>query len=325
MSAAVDLSIIIVNWNTRDLLADCLTAVDRTVRSPEHLYAEVVVVDNASTDGSVASVQTQFPWVRLIEHRENVGFAAANNAALREAGGRALCLLNPDTVVQPGAIHQLWRILQAQSSKPSHIGIAGAQLLNADGSRQMSTGVFPSLWSELPGINRLLRPVHRTFTVHTAEGEMHVQSVDWVSGAALMVRREVVDVIGLLDEAFWLYTEETDWCYRASRAGWSVVLAPAAQVFHLARAASRQRFVATMLHFYQSRVRFVHKHHGVPQAILMCNLLRLKVAVWGKKPEASPLRRAYPELPARQIVAAYQQLGEELAAPLPVLLAATWR
>lgn len=325
MSAAIDLSIVIVNWNTRALLADCLAAIDRTVRSPEQICAEVVVVDNASTDGSVASVQTQFPWVRLIEHRENVGFAAANNVALREVRGRAICLLNPDTVVQPGAIHHLWRILQAQSSTPSSIGIAGAQLLNADGSHQMSTGVFPSLWSELPVINRLLRPVHRTFTLHTAEGKTPVQAVDWVSGAALMVRREVVDAIGLLDEAFWLYTEETDWCYRASRAGWDVVLAPEAQVFHLARAASRQRFVATMLHFYQSRVRFVYKHHGVRQAERLRGILRAKAAIWRRRPGKSPLHVAYRDLSLNAISSAYSELSQVLASPMACFLAMKWQ
>lgn len=321
MSATADLSIIIVNWNTRELLAGCLAAIDRTVRAPGSLSIEVIVVDNASDDDSVAMVQAQFPWVRPLNNSENVGFAAANNRALREACGGVMCLLNPDTVAQPGVILKLWEIVRAHPS----IGIAGAQLLNADGSHQMSVGVFPSLWSELPMANRLLRTVHRAFTVHTAAGETIVHSVDWVSGAALMVRRDVIDTIGLLDETFWLYTEETDWCYRARRAGWDVVLAPDAHVFHMARAASRQRFVTTMLHFYQSRVRFVYKHHGMHQATLIRSLLRLKAAIWRRNPEVSPLRSAYIDLSTGQITAAYQQLEEELAAPLSVLLAATWR
>ena len=319
---SADLSIIIVNWNTRELLAECLKSVDRSqasgVRQQE---TEVFVVDNASSDGSAAMVRERFPWVRLITSPENLGFAAGNNLALRQATGKQILLLNPDTVVVEGALARLWHLLAAHPTA----GIAGAQLLNADGSQQMSYGVFPSLWSELPVINRRLHPVRGTVQIDARDGSLTVQAVDWVSGACLMIKREVVEAIGPLDESFWLYTEETDWCYRARAASWDVLFVPQAQVYHLARAASRQRFVSTMLHFYQSRVRFVRKHHGPIQAALVKDVLRVKAALWQRRPSRSPLHGAYPDLPQAEISPAYRQLAQALALPLSQYLAAGWR
>ena len=153
---------------------------------------------------------------------------------------------------------------------------------------------------------------------------MTVQSVDWVSGACLMIKREVIEAIGLLDESFWLYTEETDWCYRARAAGWDVLLAPQAQVYHLARAASRQRFLVTMLHFYQSRVRFIRKHQGDKQANGVRRLYQLKARLWQLRSDGSPLAQAYPSLPLAEIRAAYRQLQHAMSQPLDRLLAARW-
>ena len=334
----IDLSIIIVNWNTRDLLAGCLQSVygerlsvngdqipTTDHRSPFTGYrspiTETIVVDNASTDGSAAMVRERFPWVTLIESSDNLGFAAGNNLALRTAKGGHLLLLNPDTVVTEGAIRRLWQVLAAQPTA----GIAGAQLLNADGTLQTSIGIYPSLWSELPLLNRRLGSVRKTIQVNTTAGDLSVQSVDWVSGACLMIKREVVEAIGPLDESFWLYTEETDWCYRARSAGWDVLLVPQAQVYHLARAASRQRFIITMLHFYQSRIRFICKHHGRRQGSIVKRIYWLKARLWQTKPDHSPLAHAYPDLPAREIAAAYRTLQEAMAPSLESLLSANWQ
>lgn len=333
--AAPDLSIIIVNWNTRELLAGCLGSIadcelgiadDRTSAAPIYHstnlpVTEVFVVDNASTDGSAAMVRERFPWVRLIESPDNLGFAAGNNLALRHAAGQYLLLLNPDTVVTQGAIERLWQVLAAQPTA----GIAGAQLLNADGSPQTSIGVYPSLWSELPLLNRRLSPVRKTEQVSTTAGNLSVLSVAWVSGACLMIKREVVETIGPLDESFWLYTEETDWCYRARSAGWDVLLVPQAQTYHLARAASRQRCVVTMLHFYQSRIRFVCKHHGRRQGDMVRHVYWLKARAWQARPERSPLATAYADLSASEIRTAYRQLQQAMSLPLGSLLSANWQ
>lgn len=313
----IDLSIMIVNWNTKDLLADCLESLIDIRQS----IREVIVVDNASTDGSAGMASAQFPWVTLIDSPDNLGFAAGNNLALRHATGQTVLLLNPDTVVTKGAIERLWQVLAAFPQ----VGIVGAQLLNADGSLQMSIGVFPSVWSELPLINRRLRTVHRTFPVSTPQGEATVQSVDWVSGAALMMKREVIEAIGPLDESFWLYTEETDWCYRARAAGWDVLLVPQAHVYHLARAASRQRFVVTMLHFYQSRVRFVCKHHGRGQGNIAKHIYWTKSRLWQARPDRSPLAYAYADLSTPEIRHAYQKLQHAMSLPLESLLSTNWQ
>lgn len=321
--ATCDLSIIIVNWNTRELLAECLQSVissQLSVTDNCPVITETLVVDNASADGSAAMVRERFPWVRLIESQENLGFAAGNNLALRQATGKNLLLLNPDTVVTEGALDLLLHVIEAIPDA----AIVGAQLLNADGSPQMSIGAFPSLWSELPMVNRVLRPVHRTYLMPKVGADFAVQSVDWVSGACLMIRREVVEAIGPLDENFWLYTEEADWCCRARVAGWEVLSVPQAQVYHLARAASRQRFEATMLHFYQSKVRFVHKHRGTTHASLIKAVLQAKAAVWRRRPAGSPLKRAYPDLPLPDISRAYEKLSQTLVLPLPDYLASHW-
>lgn len=338
--ANVDLSVIIVNWNTRDLLAECLRSIVRSqgldfrfqepgassqrqetlTPDPCPLTTEIFVVDNASSDGSAAMVRELFPWVRLIESPNNLGFAAGNNLALRHATGQYILLLNPDTVVTEGAIERLWQVLAAQPAA----GIAGAQLLNADDSPQMSVGVYPSLWSELPLVNRRLNPMRSTRQLSTARSDLIVQSVDWVSGACLMIKRQVVETIGLLDENFWLYTEETDWCYRARAAGWNVLSVPDVKIYHLARAASGQRHVFTMLHFYQSRIRFARKHYGAAHAVVMKQVLRTKAAIWRRRPARSPLRGAYPDLTDEDVIAAYRQLADGLALPLSEFLESKW-
>ena len=265
-------------------------------------------------------VRERFPWVTLIENPDNLGFAAGNNLALREAQGNYILLLNPDTVVTKGAVARIWQVLTTQPAA----GIAGAQLLNADGSLQMSIGVFPSLWSELPLLNRRLHAVRGTVRIAHSDGDVTAQSVDWVSGACLMIKREVVEVIGPLDESFWLYTEETDWCYRARAAGWDVLLVTQSQVYHLARAASRQRFVVTMLNFYQSRVRFIQKHQGNAHGEIAKRIFWLKAWRWQARPETSPLAQAYPDLPPASIRIAYKQLQWAMSLRLDLLLSSKW-
>ena len=310
-------SIIIVNWNTGNLLTNCLKSVSEAVQD---LDFEVIVVDNASTDGSAAIVREYFPWVDLIESQINLGFAAGNNLALCRASGESFLLLNPDTIVLPEAISHLVTAMRANP----RLGVAGAQLLNLDGSRQTSWGVFPSLWTEVPLLSRLGKRRRLQSAVEQSSKSLALTLVDWVSGAGLMIRRQAVEEVGLLDEAYWLYTEETDWCYRVCEAGWQIALSPAAQIYHLARAASRQRFVTTMLHFYQSRVRFMRKHHGDTQADLVRRLYWLRALLWQCRPEGSPLARAYLDLSSTEICAAYRQLQQAMSQPLDSLLASSW-
>lgn len=332
LPAAYDLSIVIVNWNTCSLLEQCLASIEADTSlalagKNEKAAAgitpliEVIVVDNASTDESVSMVRTAFPWVQLLISETNLGFAAGNNFAFPKAQGDYILLLNPDTKVIPGAITLLWQVLCAYPSA----GIAGAQLLNADGSLQASTGIYPCLQSEIPGLNRLLKPIRETSSTEIANQTVVINAVDWVSGACLMIRRSAMEMIGPLDENFWLYTEETDWCFRARARGWKILSVPEAQIYHLARAASRQRLTISTLNFYQSRIRFIHKHFSRSQAILTCYILRGKVKLWSLfLPDYSPLSQAYPDLPKTQIINTYRSLAQALALPLNDFLVTLW-
>ena len=278
---SVQLSIIIVNWNTKERLANCLRSVFATVQA---LDFEVVVLDNASTDGSANMVRELFPQVRLIEGRENLGFARGNNVALKHAVGDFVLLLNPDTVVQESAIDRLIAALQACPS----LGAVGAQLLNADGSLQQSWEQFPSLWLEWPVIRSLSQ--RRPTPVQTEYGEPgSLLDVDWATGACLMIRRQALEQVGALDESYWLYTEETDWCFRARRCGWSVGVVTDAHVVHIQQSASKQRPVDSQIQFYRSRALFLQKNRSSLSARVLWLFLAIKSAVWTMFPSISPL------------------------------------
>jgi N-acetylglucosaminyl-diphospho-decaprenol L-rhamnosyltransferase len=309
----MDLSIIIVNWNTKDLLVGCLRSLFATVRD---LDLEVVLLDNASTDGSADMVRMWFPQVKLIQSQQNVGFARGNNVALTHAMGQYVLLLNPDTVVLDGAVEQLYQALQIFPS----LGAAGAQLLNPGGSCQPSWGYFPSLWTEVPGLDRLRFTAPQPLVRNLHNKKPSTISVDWASGACLMIRREALDQVGLLDEDYWLYTEEADWCFRAQKAGWRIGWLPEAQVVHMARAASRQRYTETMIHFHRSRLLFLLKHRGRMQAYIVQAVLCLKAATWMVTPAISPLSRSFPDLSPTDVQQAHRRLLNSMLVPLSQLL-----
>lgn len=262
---SLDLTVSVVSWNTHDLLAQCLESVQRDRNlAVDHrlelnddsssLVVEAYVVDNASDDGSPAMVRERFPWVQLIENRENVGFARANNQVLRRGAGRYLLLLNPDTLVLPGSLPAMVAFLDAHPD----VGVLGCQLLNADSSLQWSYADFPTLWSAWLGTDfrRHARPCAGSEAV----------AVDAISGACLMVRREVVQEVGEMDEAFTLQAEEVDWCYRIQGAGWLVCHLPQVQIVHLLGQSRRLRSWHSYLHIHRSRLLFFRKHRGLRQA-----------------------------------------------------------
>lgn len=261
------LSIIIVNWNTRDILLDCLESI--AAHPPSRPY-DIWVVDNASNDGSVTAVRARYPHVQLIENAANRGFAAANNQAIHASHGDYLLLLNSDTLVREGALERLALFLDAHP----RVGIAGACLLNADGTLQPSWAAFPSLWSELLGRNmRVCRP-YRTNDGSTA------YAVDWVGGAALLIRRTTVEQIGDLDEGYFMYSEETDWCFRARQAGWDVCYLPDALIVHLGGQSSRKASIRMKVQLYRSKLRFYTKHYGRFHGYVLSIVLR--TAFYGK-------------------------------------------
>jgi GT2 family glycosyltransferase len=225
--AAPDLTVVLVSHNTCNLLDACLESLDAGLGGRS---SEVWVVDNASRDGSADRVRASHPGVRLIENRENVGFARACNQALRLARGKYLLLLNPDCLVPPGALDRLATVLDEHPEA----AVCGPLLWNADGSPQPSWARFSNLTSEISGrLDRSQSPYPLPdFADASRRTAMRPFAVDWVGGACFLVRAEAARAVGLLDERFFLYGEEADWCHRFGRADWKVLLAPTVTVTH---------------------------------------------------------------------------------------------
>jgi N-acetylglucosaminyl-diphospho-decaprenol L-rhamnosyltransferase len=275
----LDLSIIIVNWNTRQMLANCLHSIETTV---ENLAFEVIVVDNSSTDGSQAMLAEQFPDVHLIQNSQNVGFARANNQAMAVSQGRSMLLLNSDALLLPQAVPAMLKLVELDP----RAGLVGAHLRNMDGSFQASHTPFPNLWQEfliLSGLGRLF--YGRWYPSCGAEEDKGPQVVDYVEGACMLVRREAFEQAGGLDEGYFMYAEEVDWCYTLRQKGWQVWYHPAAKVIHLGGGSSQNRRTQREGDLYRSRVRFFRQHYGDNAARLLKAqiyiLTAIKIAVHG--------------------------------------------
>jgi GT2 family glycosyltransferase len=267
---APTLDIIIVNWNTRHLLAQTLSCVEATVRTPYTCW----VVDNGSSDDSVPYVRAHFPWVRLIPNSHNLGFAAANNQAILEACGRYVLLLNSDTEAQPDAIDRLVRYMESHDE----VGACGPKLLNADRSLQPSARNFYSTLGSLVE-NKLVAQFWKTPKAKTRFltywDHSSTRAVDWVTGACLLVRMHVVRRVGLLDPAFFMYGEEIDWQLRMQKAGYPVHFVHDAEVVHLGGGSSTQAFQKMRRQELLSRQILIDKHYPPTTRALF----RLKSAV----------------------------------------------
>jgi GT2 family glycosyltransferase len=248
----LDISIIVVSFNTRGLVLDCLTSVYETVKN---ISFEVWLVDNNSTDGTVEAVRKAYPDVAIIENKENRGFAAANNQALRQMNGRYALLLNSDTVLTSEAIRKLYEFMEFAHEA----GMACGQLLNQDGSKQNSIASFPSLLTLLANETalRILMP-HR-FPSKRRDYDSPIE-VDSGIGACLMVRKEAIDDVGLFDERYFFFFEETDWAYRMRRNKWAVFFVPHARIYH-AQGKAVGSGVNSRIMFYRSRYAFFKKWH----------------------------------------------------------------
>lgn len=283
----LDVSVIIVNFNTKDILKNCI---DSIIRESSNFSYEIIVVDNGSTDGSTAMVKENFPEAKLVENRENIGFAAANNQGVQIAKGKFILFLNSDTVIIDNAIKGTLDFMRQKDD----IGIVGCKLLNSDMTLQPSCYFFPSLFRHTlvqKAIPRILVP--RKFHDHienmiTRWDYGHMRDVDYVRGAFLMIRRSVFEEIGLLDEDFFMYGEEADFCWRVKDFGWRVVFFPGASVIHLGGASVKlkgheimQRTVSDLL--------FRKKHYGMFVFLAYRGLLFLRFGVeflffsaWGR-------------------------------------------
>ncbi len=259
----LDISIVILNWNTRDMLASCLDCIAQSVAGFD---VEIIVVDNASSDGSQAMVRERFPHVHLIANRENVGFAGGNNQAMAVSGGRYMLLINSDAFLMADALRAMLDLAEASPQ----VGIVGAQLLNVDGSFQASHTPFPNLWQEFLILSGLGRRLHgRWYPSQGPEEDKGPQIADYVEGACLLVRREAYKEVGGLDEGYFMYAEEVDWCFAMRKKGWQVWYQPAARVIHLGGGSSQGRVTQREGDLYRSRVRFFRKHYGDAAARLL--------------------------------------------------------
>lgn len=264
------LSILIVNWNTRELVLDCLRSLRASAIALPH---EIILVDNASTDGSADAVAAEFPEVTLIRNAENFGFARANNQAYAASRGPYVFLLNSDTLVAPGQLEKLVAFLEAHPQA----GIVGPKLLNPDGSFQLSATPFIRPWDvyfEYARFPAALQPQQQKTPRRLYAFEpWRPMRVGYVIGAAFLIRRAVIDRIGLLDEAYFMYGEEQDWCFRAQAAGWEVWFDPEAEVTHLGGQSAVQVPYRMLAHRFVSSFRFLKQHQGAAAAMTARGLL----------------------------------------------------
>lgn len=254
----LDVSVVVVSYNTAALLRQCL----RSILADPGPSREVLVVDNASTDGSPQMVADEFPDVRLITNAGNVGFSRANNQALERSSGRYACLLNSDAELRPGCLAAMVAYLDAHP----RVGVLGPRLVYADGTPQPSRRRFPTLATAFVESTILQRwwpgaDVLRRYYLSDVPDD-RPQEVDWVTGACLMVRREAMAQVGLLDERFFMYSEELDWCRRIKAAGWRVAYTPDAVVVHHESRSAEQNLARRSILFHDSKCRYFAKYHG---------------------------------------------------------------
>lgn len=242
------ISVIIVSHNVCDLLRECLDSVSASGAAPP---VDVIVVDNASDDATVEMLRSQYLGVRLLANHANVGFARANNQGLTVATDTPyVMLLNPDTVVRPGAVEALCQAMEADPA----LGIVGPRIVNPDGSLQSGPLAFPGLVSTAFG----MAPARQRRAASATHG---VVGADWVLGACMLVRRAVINTVGPMDDGYFLYGEEKDWCYRVKQAGWRVGVLMDAEVVHHGGGSTSQRAPMSYQAYIDSQVRFFHKFY----------------------------------------------------------------
>ncbi len=278
------LTIVIVAWNVRELVRECLESI-RKYQDNDNF--EIIYVDNASSDGTVAMIKEHFPGVRILENSENLGFTKANNQAIAVCKGKYILLLNSDTLVLDDALDVMVNFLEQNPD----VGVCGAKLLNADKSLQISYGDFPTmittLASTVPFSKILPKSVRKKSLARLPEETVVPTEVDYVSGACLMVRREVLEEVGLMDEQFVEYFNETDWCLRIKNKGWKICYIPDAQIIHYGGHTMKKDPDRFTKESYKSMYKFFRKHYGnaspVILRILLLEDLSLRLWFWRLK------------------------------------------
>lgn len=255
------LSVIIVNFNTSIILQECLRALYKSILEGNYFKkTEVMVIDNASKDQSVAIIRKKFPQVKLICNEKNVGFAMANNQGIKQAIGQYILLLNSDAILTSTSLNNLL----SEFSADNKIGVVGGKLLNRDNSIQPSVGFFPHLgkvflWSsfldDLPYTASILKPYHVTDLSFYAKR----REVDWVSGAVFMINAKILTQAQVLDENIFMYGEEVEWCYRIKKSGFKIIYTPEAKVYHL-KGGSSSGETAGIVKEFEGIIYFYRKH-----------------------------------------------------------------
>ena len=297
----MDVSVIIVNWNTRDILRNCLRSV---YTQTSYIRFEVIVIDNASSDGSTDMVKTEFPQVILIENPENRGFAAANNQGICIAQGRYVLLLNSDTIVLDEAIQKT----AIFADRHPEAAAVGCRVLNSDRTLQLTCFMFPSVPNLFLSATYLYKifPRSRFFGRERMSwwDRDDVRSVDVVTGCFMLVRRGAIEQVGRMDEDFFMYAEETDWCWRFKKAGWKNLFYPNAQIIHLGGQSSKQVRVAMVIQLRRAILQFMKKNYGKASfyigSMLVVLFFLIRIPFWlvvslvpRHRPRAKDMTKAY--------------------------------
>jgi N-acetylglucosaminyl-diphospho-decaprenol L-rhamnosyltransferase len=264
------LSIVIVNWNTRDLLLGCLESIHK---NPPSLSYQIIVVDNGSTDDSVGSVTKNFPDVVMIQNPENTGFARANNQAIKSSTSDFVILINSDTRI----LKETFNKILSFALDNERAAIIGGRLLNDDGSFQASYNKFPTLLSEILALFGLARIFYsRYFPSYPPKKSTHTKLCDWVGGAYMLVRREAIIQVGLMDERYFMYSEDLEWCHRMQEKGWQVYYCADSPIIHLGGGSASRNSLDQLKLLYSSRLLFFEEKYGPISTNLLRILLRIK-------------------------------------------------
>jgi GT2 family glycosyltransferase len=268
-----DISVIIISWNAKHYLLDCLKSLNSSGRGKS---IEIIVVDNASTDGSPEAVEKDFPGVKLVRNKTNRGFATANNIGIEESNGRYVCLINSDIKVMGNCLERLRDYMDSKSS----IGILGPKILNPDMTLQCSCRSFPSLWNNFctaTGISRIFAQT-RLFSGEQMFFFKHdvVSRVNVLVGCFLMVKREALNQVGPLDNRFFIYAEDIDWCRRFWNAGWEVVFFPEAQAIHYRGRSSSNAPTKFTIEQDRAVLQYWKKYHQIPSQVAILFIMVLK-------------------------------------------------
>ncbi len=260
-----DLSIVIVTYNSKDFLRTCLHSV---IQQTTGISYEIIVVDNASTDQTRELMASEFPDIAFFRNEHNVGFAAANNQAVKETTSRYVLLLNPDTEILDGAIQKTIRFMEEHPKS----GICSCKLMYQDGRFQANSYSFPTVWnmfSEATFMYRLFPKTklfgsyHLTYLDYAKDNQ-----VDWLIGAFYLIRREVIDTVGLLDEQYFMYTEDLDYCYLAKKAGFEVWYTPCAEIYHFYGGMSGIN-LRSVVWTHRSQILFYQKHFSYFKKLML--------------------------------------------------------